>query len=296
MWDKIETFYYIAKVGNLTKAGEQLNLSQSALSRSIQSLERTLGCQLFQRVHHGVVLTPQGKDVFHTAQTMVMYMNALRQQLFDPDALKGRIRIATTYAIANYILARPLFEFYKMYPDIEFDIFCNDQQIDIIQNEVDIAIRPALDDPDEHFTQIYLLTLQAKLFASDKYISIYGEPKTLEDMANHKFVVFSRPETLPYSDTEWFLKLNGIQNSNQVALRVNTVELQLKAAIEGLGIIPSYEQMDHTKDAGLRHIMPEIRGPKIDVYLIHSKHLGNLARISTLKNFLIDKLNQIPNA
>jgi DNA-binding transcriptional LysR family regulator len=67
-WDKYKTFYYVAKAGSFTAAGEILNLSQSALSRSIQNLEYQVGMKLLERIPRGVILTKQGEGLFKAAE------------------------------------------------------------------------------------------------------------------------------------------------------------------------------------------------------------------------------------
>ena len=63
-WDKIKTFYYVAKLGSFTKTSEFLHLSQPALSRQISSMERILGRPLFTRQSRGLQLTRKGEELF----------------------------------------------------------------------------------------------------------------------------------------------------------------------------------------------------------------------------------------
>ncbi len=64
--DKLKTFYYIAKLGNITKAAEFLRLSQSALSKSLKILENCLQTRLFYRETGGLKLTEKGEILFNT--------------------------------------------------------------------------------------------------------------------------------------------------------------------------------------------------------------------------------------
>ena len=60
-WDKIRIFHAVAKAGSFTGAGEDLNLSQSSVSRQISTLEDSLGVTLFHRHARGLILTEQGE-------------------------------------------------------------------------------------------------------------------------------------------------------------------------------------------------------------------------------------------
>ena len=67
-WDKFKLFYYVAKAGSFTAAAETLNISQSALSRSIQLLEHQLKVKLFERVPRGLVLTKRGENLLSATE------------------------------------------------------------------------------------------------------------------------------------------------------------------------------------------------------------------------------------
>jgi DNA-binding transcriptional LysR family regulator len=293
MWDRLETFYYVVKAGSFTKAEQVLNKSQSTLSRTVLLLEEQIGYKLLKRKIKGLELTRRGEEVFHTAQRMLMDVRNMQTSLYGKSEMKGDIRISTTYAISNYILAEPLFEFKKQYPEINFEIYCNDQLIDIIQNEVDVAIRPHQENNDE-IIQEHLFTLQANLYASPKYLKNYGKPKSIKDLAQHKFIAFSRPESLPYADLEWFLQFQH-KKPNSCILRVNSVEMHFKAAQEGLGIIASYDQMSITKKAGLIKILPNFKGPKIQEHFIYPKNLDGIKKVKELKKFLMTRLKDLRN-
>ena len=66
-WDKLKIFHAVAEAGSFTNATINLNLSQSAISRQIQSLEQDLKVQLFERHARGLTLTENGEYVFKTA-------------------------------------------------------------------------------------------------------------------------------------------------------------------------------------------------------------------------------------
>jgi DNA-binding transcriptional LysR family regulator len=66
-WDKLKVFHAAAEAGSFTHAGEQLGLSQSAVSRQVSALEQELAVSLFHRHARGLILTEQGDLLFRTA-------------------------------------------------------------------------------------------------------------------------------------------------------------------------------------------------------------------------------------
>ena len=77
-WDKLKVFHAAAEAGSFTHAGEQLGLSQSAVSRQVSALEQELGVSLFHRHARGLILTEQGEMLQHTAHDVFMKLEAAR--------------------------------------------------------------------------------------------------------------------------------------------------------------------------------------------------------------------------
>src|ERR1700744_4006469 len=94
-WDKLRVFHTVATAQSFTRAGEILNLSQSAISRQISALEEGLQVALFHRHARGLLLTEQGEILFRTVSDMVMKLQATENALAEASAKpKGPFKIA----------------------------------------------------------------------------------------------------------------------------------------------------------------------------------------------------------
>ncbi len=82
-WDKIRIFHTVAEAGSFTKAGDELGLSQSAVSRQISALERELNAPLFHRHARGLILTEQGDILFRASREMRMRLETTRARLAE---------------------------------------------------------------------------------------------------------------------------------------------------------------------------------------------------------------------
>src|SRR3989441_6049218 len=80
-WDKLKVFHAAAEAGSFTHAGEQLGLSQSAVSRQVSALETELSVSLFHRHARGLILTEQGELLHRTAHDVYMKLHAARANL-----------------------------------------------------------------------------------------------------------------------------------------------------------------------------------------------------------------------
>jgi DNA-binding transcriptional LysR family regulator len=100
-WDKLRVFYHVAKCCNITKAANKLNISQSALSKSIQHLEHCVKHPLFQRTGRGLVLTEEGDILFAAVEKMFMNLETAKNQMENVQEPKGLLKVATTVSLAS---------------------------------------------------------------------------------------------------------------------------------------------------------------------------------------------------
>jgi DNA-binding transcriptional LysR family regulator len=140
----LETFCAVADAGSLTRATEQLHLTQPAISRQLSALERQLGAVLLTRTPQGVLLTRVGRDVLVHARAVVAAAQACRQ-VASEGASGGahRLRIAAGLMATQYVLPPVVALFRALHPDVEVDLQPVDRRIAVsrlIGYEVDVAI------------------------------------------------------------------------------------------------------------------------------------------------------------
>ena len=111
-WDKLKVFHAAAEAGSFTHAGEQLGLSQSAVSRQVSALEQELSVSLFHRHARGLILTEQGELLYRTAHDVFMKLEAARAKLTDSrEKPHGELKVTTTPGIGIHWLTPRLGEF-----------------------------------------------------------------------------------------------------------------------------------------------------------------------------------------
>lgn len=119
-------FYVVANNQNITKASEELNISQPAISKSIKNLEEQLGGQLFIRTKKGVLLTEEGKEFYKYIKLGIEYINNAENKFSDLINLEtGCIRIGTSTTLTKEFLLPFLEEFHSLYPKIDIQISTN---------------------------------------------------------------------------------------------------------------------------------------------------------------------------
>lgn len=291
-WEKAKTFFYVAKCGSFTNAAQFLNISQSALSRQIIYLEQHLGYPLFSRHNDGLKLTRKGHELFAIIEMLFYELKGFTHNTpTTGNGKKRKIRIATTHAITAYILDDLIFAYNEKSPHLVFELITDDHLIDIILNDVDIAIRP-YDPTAKGVQQEKLFTLQKKLYAAPGYLKKYGEPQTVEELKNHCLISHAHPEDHPYSDINWILRLGLPPGQLHEPIFTSTaVESLAKAAINGRGIIGSYAKMTFIKNSELKNILPFIKDEPIEWDFIYPNHLKQDKEIIKLKEYLHEELS-----
>ena len=140
-WDKLKVFHSVAQVKSFTRASEQLNLSQSAVSRQVSGLEDTLGTTLFYRHARGLVLTEQGDLLYGTVKDVFLKL-ALTQAMINESngTPQGPLKVSTSTAFGSLWLAPRLGEFLSLYPKISLKLILDDGYLDLNTREADISI------------------------------------------------------------------------------------------------------------------------------------------------------------
>jgi len=138
--DLLKGFEAAARLLSFTKAGEELYLSQSAVSRQIQELEEQLGVRLFERRHRALVLTEAGQTLYAAAAQALATMRAVTDRL---RAARGRQRLAvtTTQSFASLWLIPRLAGFTGRHPELDVRISADSRVLDLERDGIDLAIR-----------------------------------------------------------------------------------------------------------------------------------------------------------
>ncbi len=288
-WDKLRIFHSAAQAGSFTHAGEALNMSQSAVSRQVSALEQDLGVPLFHRHARGLLLTEQGELLYRTAREVLMKLEAVQSRLTDTrEKPSGTLRVTTTVGLGSTWLTSRLHEFIDLYPDMDLRLIFDNDELDLSMREADVAIR--LRQPTQpDLIQRKLFTVHFHLYAAPAYLQRFGSPKTVEELDDHRIIIFGEHAPAYLRDMNW-LETAGLPpgQSRRVVLRINNV-MAIKRAVQrgiGIAILPDYLNED---DSGLVQLLPEAEVPSFDTYFVYPSELKNTARITAFRDFLVAK-------
>ena len=242
-WDKLKVFHAAAEAGSFTHAGEQLGLSQSAVSRQVSALEQELTVSLFHRHARGLILTEQGELLYRTAHEVFMKLEAARAKLTDSrERPNGDLRVTTTPGIGIHWLTPRLGEFVELYPEVHITLITTDEELDLAMREADVAIR--LRQPTQpDLIQRKLFSVHFHVYASPEYLKRFGTPRTFEDLDSHRILVLGGNIPSYLQRSRWLVEVGRDGKGPRTPhLVINNILGILRACQRGLGIamLPDY--------------------------------------------------------
>ena len=289
-WDKLRVFHVVAESGSFTRAGETLNLSQSAVSRQIRSLEDSLRLPLFHRHARGLILTEQGELLYRTAHEVFAKLAMTEAILTESkERPKGLLRVTTTVGFGSIWLTRHMGEFMDLYPEITVSLLVADVDLDLSMREADVAIRISV--PQQAgLIQRHLFTGHFGIYAAPAYLNRFGTPNKIEDLLEHRVVSFGEDLPLPFVDLNWLVEeVRKIEPEFKPALTINNLYGTFRAieAAIGIGALPAFMADER---AQLVRILTKVEAPKAEAYFVYPAELRDSARIVVFRDFLLRKI------
>lgn len=288
-WDKIRVFHRVAEAGSFTRAGEELGLSQSAVSRQISALEDDLKVPLFHRHARGLILTEQGEMLHRAAHDISARMATVQAMLTDSrEKPFGELRVTATVGLGSAWLTPRLKDFIELYPDINVRVMLHDEHLDLAMRQADCAIwlsQPA--QPD--LIQRKLFTAHFHVYAAPEYLRRFGQPQSIADLDDHRLVSFGQPVPQHLEEINWLEKAGRPDGSPRIpALSVNNA-YGLRRAVEhgvGLATLPDYLIPENSP---LVVLLSDTRMPEYDVYFAYPAEMRDSKRLIVFRDFLISK-------
>ena len=285
--DKLRVFHAVADAGSLTHAGDNIHLSQSAVSRQIRALEESLNTILFHRHARGLILTEQGELLFDATRSMSKRLEAASARIRDSeDEVFGELRVTTTTGFGSLWLAPRLSTLFSEYPELNIDLMLVERVLDLPMREADVAIR--MKEPSQaDLVRKRLMSVQMCLYASKSYMKNINPPKSLQELRNHRIVFQSiSSEQVAAGET---LVRELLSYDLKKILTVNNYFGVLQAVRFGLGIgiLPDYVAIDNPE---LVRILPGVSSNEVPVFLAYPEELRQSKRIAAFRDFVVKEI------
>ncbi len=257
--DQLRYFLRVAQRGSFTKAAEELEVSQSALSRSIQRLEDELGQPVFERQTRNLVLTEAGSLLQSRAQQVFSILEDTKAEITD-DGQTGRIRIGAIPTIAPYLLPKVLQQFAKQFPQASLIVQENttDKLLHACtQGEVDLAIL-AMPVPAKYLEVEELFEEELLLVLPPDHPLVDQEKIKIGDIESYPFVLLDEAHCLSDNIVSFCRQKSfhpvAVERTSQLAMVQELVSLS-----HGISMIP---EMARQLDQSDRRVYRSMAGKK----------------------------------
>jgi len=263
MLDLNDFFYFVQVVdrGGFTAAGRTLRIPKSTLSHRIQQLETDLGVRLLNRTSRRFAITDAGEEFYRHALAMLreaeLAETAIRHRLSEPT---GTLRCTAAVATMQFAMRDMVANFLLRNPKVNVVAHATHQNVDIVGENYDVAIRAHSDPlPDSTLVQRTLTPAPWFLFAGSAYLDSSAEPQTPKDLHNHPSLFMMRTGVAPV----WRLRHSN-KSKREVVMRLTPRLLSddmtalKQAAIAGLGVValPGYVCREDVRAGALRRVLP----------------------------------------
>lgn len=231
-------FYTVAKVGSLTKAAEELYISQPAVSQAIKQLEAQLGGKLFNRVSRGMELTDTGgKQLFEVVEKAISMLAGAEAKFNEiKNIATGSLVISAADTVVTHFLMPYIKMYHELYPNVSitFRNSTTKETLDLIKTgkaDVGLVNLPIYD-------RDVILTGQTGVMedifvASEKYSNLFDKVIDLKSIPNYPILMLDNST----STTKEIVNFLDSMNINITPeFEVGSVELLIEMAKNGLGI------------------------------------------------------------
>lgn len=284
-YEAYKIFYYVAKYQSISKAAENLLISQPAVSYQIKTLEDILGITLFVRTKKGVTLTDEGKVLFSYVEKGVeSFINGENALTNLKNLDYGNIRIGASTTVTKHVLMAYLEKFHKIYPNIEINITNNLTEnllTDLRNGNLDMLVlnlpmKEAKDLKIEKVMDVHDIFVTNKNF----YPKLNGRIN-LKDLNNYPLLFQKKP-----SNTREYLDQYLKQNNVQLIPKMEIVSYNLIMDFLKIGFGIGYATKEFIKTELDNHELFELDViPKVP-----KRYIGIVTLKQTVPNFSVNKL------
>lgn len=281
----LRAFVRIAELSSVSAAARALGAPKSSISRSLSRLEASVGAALMERSTRHLRLTDAGVLLLPHA---IRILDDVDEASAALDGLAGKasglLRINTSYAFGQGLIAPMLPAFLASYPEVKVSLDLDNRRIDLLAEGTDVVIRiGAL--PDSTLVARTLPAVELWLCASPTYLRAHGVPASLDDLSRHDVV--ERTETSTWTFGEG-------TNTQQIRVRARSMipdagaQKNVLMAGGGIGRIPDYLAAPAVTSGHLVRILPDLKGELIEIHALYPSHRSLSAKVRVF----IDALRQ----
>ena len=230
-WDDLRFFLAVARHGTLATASRELGVNASTAGRRIQALEKALRVKLFLRTREGLRPSTAGEVLRQRLTRLEPELTRLvGGELAPAETVAGTVRIATTEALAAYLIDLGLCSLKDEHPELRLELLGGNRPVDLARGEADMAVRATR--PEGANLKIRALKAQGfAVYGAADYLRQRGRPRNERELAGHDVLVVGG-ELAVLPEARWM----EARTDTRVLLRTNSMPALVAGARKGVGL------------------------------------------------------------
>ena len=290
----MRVFVTVADKGSMASAGRDLNLSPSVMSKNLSALEDRLGARLLTRTTRSVSLTEVGHAYLDRARRIIGDVDEAEAAVSSvTNAPRGHLRITAPSTFSYRHISPHLPIFREMYPDVEVEMIISDNELNLVENNIDLAIRIALM-RDSSLISRKLASNPRAMVASPDYLKKKGKPIHPDDLIKHDIISFQLGS--PYNEWHFFVDNKPKIFTAKGMLQLNHGDAILRSCINNGGIcmLSRFVVGRHIAAGTLTSLLENFLQEDIPIYAVYpsGKHLS--PKVRAFLDFLVKTYGSIP--
>jgi DNA-binding transcriptional LysR family regulator len=286
--EAMAVFLRVVERGSFSAVARELGLSQPTISKQIGALENRLGGRLFARSTRNLSLTDEGQRYYeHCRQILAAVDNAEHSFQTGQERVAGPLRIASSGSFGRIQIAPRLHGFLQQHPDVSIDLQLSDENVDLISEGIDVAVRIGELKDSSLIARPIGLT-RRRVFAAPSYLEQHGVPAAPDDLSDHNCLAFNQ---LEHFDS-WRFEHDGQWRSVQVKgnVRSNNSEAIRQMVLSGLGLSlsPSWLFREDLQAGRVVALLDGYTPPSLPIHALFAPDRRQSARVRAFTDYLRD--------
>jgi len=286
-WELYRSFLSVLIEGSLSGAARALGVAQPTVGRHVAALEKSLGLALFTRSQIGLMPTEAALSLRSYAETMQSTAAALeRAAASQGTGVRGTVRVTASDVIGVEVLPPIIASLRDEHPDLVLELVLTDRMQDLLRREADIAVRMARP-RQELLVARRVGQIELGLHAHRRYLSRYGTPTTIADLADHALIGFDQTTAFIRSAGKglsgWRREAFAMRTDNNLA------QLALIRCGAGIGVC---QAAIARRDDSIVRLFPRHFSLQMETWITMHEDLRNSPRCRVAFDALIKGLQQ----
>jgi DNA-binding transcriptional LysR family regulator len=290
----ITAFVQVAETRSFTEAGRLLEISSSAVGKSVARMEERLGVRLFHRSTRSVTLTAEGEMFLERCRRIIQEAEQAEIELSQlAESPRGKLRISVP--LQNTLIFPLLSGFMQAYPQIELDVDLSDRMVDVIEEGFDAVIRTG-QPSDSRLMARKLGEYKLELVASPAYLAQHGRPTHPDQLRDHACLLHKFPASGALE--RWPVRAPDADSDPELGkvITCTTTDALTHLALEGLGIacLADFSTQQALNEGKLEKVLPAFTDHRGSLWMLWPSSRNATPKLRALIDYFKEHIAAVP--